>query len=282
MRTLTLVCLLIGATVFMDAAPRITVQGHRGARTVRPENTIPAFEYAIEAGADLLELDLGVTSDGVLVVHHDSVINKTICTGPEGERAIHKLTLEQVKQFDCGSVRAEGFPRQQLFPGTRIPTLDEVLALAPRGSFWFNIEMKSDPKKPELAPAPEEFARLVADAIRKHKLEKRVVVQSFDWRNLKALKAIAPELTLAALYGGIPRDFVRIAREAGGVQIVSPHHLLVSKGRVEKAHKAGLKVVPWTANNEGQWKKLIDAGVDSIITDDPAALIEYLKQKGLR
>lgn len=282
MRTLTLVCLMIGTTVFMDAAPRITVQGHRGARTVRPENTIPAFEYAIEAGADLLELDTSVTSDGVLVVHHDQIINHTICTGPEGERAIHKLTLEQVKQFDCGSVRAEGFPNQQLFPGTRIPTLEEVFALAPRGDFLFNIEMKSDHKKPELSPAPEEFARLVAEAIRKHKLEKRVVVQSFDWRNLKALKAIAPELRLAALYGGIPRDFIRIAREAGGVPIVSPHYLLVTKGRVAKAHKAGLQVVPWTPNKEDQWGRLIEDGVDSIITDDPAALIEYLRQKGLR
>lgn len=263
-----------------EAAPKkITVQGHRGARAVRPENTIPAFEYAIEAGADFLELDLGVTRDDVLVVHHDQTINKTICTGPEGETAIRKLTLAQVKQFDCGSKRAEGFPRQQLVPGARIPTLDEVLALAPRGSFWFNIEMKSNPDKPDLAPAPEAFARLVADAVRKHKLEKRVVVQSFDWRTLKAMKAIAPGIKLAALYGGLPKDFVKIAEEAGGVPIVSPHHLLVTRGQVEAAHQAGLEVVPWTPNTPAHWDRLIGAGVDSIITDDPAALIEHLRSR---
>jgi len=266
-----------------EAAPKsITVQGHRGARTVRPENTLPAFEYAIEVGADLLELDLGVTSDNVLVVHHDQTINLKICQGPEGETAIRRLTLAQVKQFDCGSKRAEGFPRQELAPGAKIPTLDEVLALAPKGSFWFNIEIKSNPKRPDLAPEPEEFARLVAEAVRKHGLEKRVVVQSFDWRNLKALKAIAPELRLAALYGGIPKDFVKIAEEAGGVPIVSPHHLLVTKGRVKKAHKAGLTVVPWTANDAKQWNRLIKANVDSIITDDPAALIEHLRSRKLR
>lgn len=269
--------------MLVEAAPRkITVQGHRGARTVRPENTMPAFEYAIEVGADLLELDLGVTSDNVLVVHHDQTINKTICAGPDGETAIRKLTLEQVRQFDCGSKRAEGFPRQQLAPGARIPTLDEVLALAPRGQFHFNIEMKSNPKRPELAPEPEEFARLVAGAVRRHKLEDRVVVQSFDWRTLKAMKAIAPEIKLAALYGGLPRDFVKIAEEAGGVPIVSPHHLLVTKGRVRAAHQAGLMVVPWTANTPEQWDRLIDANVDSIITDDPAGLIEHLRAKKLR
>lgn len=282
-RLLPLIALAAGLAMLAEAAPKkITVQGHRGARTVRPENTLPAFEYAIEAGADYLELDLGVTSDDVLVVHHDQTINKTICTGPDGETAIRRLTLEQVKQFDCGSKRAEGFPRQELTPGARIPTLDEVLALAPRGQFHFNIEMKSNPKRPELAPEPEEFARLVAAAVRKHQLEKRVVVQSFDWRTLKALKAIAPEIKLAALYGGLPKDFVKIAEEAGGVPIVSPHHLLVTKGRVRAAHKAGLTVVPWTANTPKQWDRLISANVDSIITDDPAGLIEHLRRKKLR
>lgn len=282
-RLLPLLALAVTIAMLAEAAPRkITVQGHRGARTVRPENTIPAFQYAIDAGADLLELDLGVTSDNVLVVHHDQTINLTICEGPEGETAIRRLTLEQVKQFDCGSKRAEGFPRQELVPGTRIPTLDEVLALAPAGDFWFNIEMKSNPKRPELAPEPEEFARLVAEAVRKHNLTRRVVVQSFDWRNLIALKAIAPEIKRAALYGGLPKDFVKISEEAGGTKIVSPHHLLVTKSRVQKAHQAGLEIVPWTANTPRQWDKLIRAGVDSIITDDPAGLIEHLRGKKLR
>lgn len=281
-KTTALLALVLGTYMLAEAAQKITVQGHRGARTVRPENTLPAFEYAIAAGADFIELDLGVTKDGVVVVHHDQTINRGICEGPDGESAIRRLTLEQVRRFDCGSKRDPNFARQEPAPGARVPTLDEVLALAPRGDFHFNIEIKSNPKRPELAPEPAEFARLVAEAVRKHKLEERVVVQSFDWRTLIEMKKIAPGIRLAALYGGLPKDFVKISEQAGGAPIVSPHHLLVTRARVTKAHKAGLKVVPWTANTPRQWDRLIKAGVDSIITDDPAALIEHLKKKGLR
>lgn len=277
-----IVLIFLATFMTLDAAPKILVHGHRGARAVRPENTLPAFEYAISTGVDVLELDLAVTRDDVLVVSHDSQINRAICQGPEGEAAIRKLTLAQVRQFDCGALKNPDFPRQQKVPGTRIPTLDEVFALANRGIFHFNIETKSDPKKPELAPEPRRFAELVADAVRRHKLQSRVIVQSFDFRTLHALKEIAPELRLSALYGGFPKDFVDISREAGGAAIVSPHHLLVTAGKVRKAHEAGIQVVPWTANTPGAWDRLIEDGVDAIITDDPAALIEHLKRKGLR
>jgi len=265
-----------------DAAPRIQVHGHRGARAVRPENTLPAFEYAISVGADFLELDLAVTKDGVLVVSHDPTMNRKICQGPEGETAIHKLTLAQVREWDCGALKNPEFKNQQPVPGAKVPTFDEVLALAPKGSFGFNIETKSDPKHPELQPEPRIFAQLVADAVRKHKLEKRVLIQSFDFRTLHALKEVAPELRLSALYGGMPKDLVEISKEAGGTAMVSPHHLLVTKGKVEKAHAAGIQVVPWTVNSAGGWDRMIGDGVDAIITDDPAALIEHLKAKGLR
>jgi glycerophosphoryl diester phosphodiesterase len=209
-------------------------------------------------------------------------MNRKICQGPEGETAIRKLTLEQIRSWDCGALKNEGYPKQQPVPGTKMPTLDEVFGLAARGPFEFNIETKIDAKQPELTPDPPEFARLVVDAIRKHKLEKRVIVQSFDFRTLAEMKKLAPEIRLSALYAGFPKDLVKISQEAGGAQIVSPHYMLVSKKKVEKAHKAGLQVVPWTANTEGSWKKLVKARVDAIITDDPAALIEFLKAQGLR
>lgn len=280
--TLTISLLLLGAVTMADAAPRILVHGHRGARAVRPENTLPAFEYAISMGTDFLELDLAVTRDGVLVVSHDPAMNRKICQGPEGETAIHKLTLAQVREWDCGTLRNPEFKNQQPVPGAKVPTLDEVLALAPKGSFGFNIETKSDPKHPELQPEPRIFAQLVADAVRKHKLEKRVMIQSFDFRTLHAMKEIAPELRLSALYGGMPKDLVEISKEAGGTPLVSVHYLLVTKGKVEKAHAAGIQVVPWTVNSAGAWDRMIGDGVDAIITDDPAALIEHLKAKGLR
>lgn len=273
---------MTGMLLTATAAPRILVHGHRGARAVLPENTLPAFEYAVREGVDVLELDVWVTADDVLVVHHDPLINTTICQGPEGERTIRKLTLEQVRRWDCGAMKNAGFPRQETRPGARIPTLDEVLALAPRGSFWFNIEMKSQPAKPELQPPAEEYARLTAAAIRKHKLEKRVIVQSFDFALLRALRAVAPELKRAALYAGLPREFPDLAREAGDAPIVSPHFSLATPERVKRAHEARLQVVPWTANTPELWDKLIEAGVDAVITDDPKGLIDHLRAKGLR
>jgi glycerophosphoryl diester phosphodiesterase len=270
--------LLFMAGALMAAGARIEVQGHRGARAVRPENTLAAFNYAIEAGVDVLELDLRVTRDNVLVVSHDGVLKPPVCSGPQPESDIRDLTLEQVKQWDCGSQRNPAFPRQELTPGERIPTLEEVLSLAPRGKFRFNIETKMNKTGP---PAPEHFARLLADAIRKRGLESRVIVQSFDFRTLREMKKLLPAVPRAALYGGTPRDFVEIAREADA-GIISPNYALVTRPQVEASHRAGLQAVAWTANEEKVWSDLVAAGVDGIITDDPAALIAYLKARGLR
>jgi glycerophosphoryl diester phosphodiesterase len=252
------------------------VHGHRGARAMRPENTMPAFEYAIEQGVDALELDMAVTRDGVIVVSHDPELRAPICTGPRDRVAIHQITLAEVRQWDCGARQNPLFRTQQTVPGTRIPTLDEVFALAAKGKFLFNIETKIFPKRPELSPTPDEFARLVLDAVRKHRLESRVILQSFDFRTLHAMKKIAPEIRRAALYSGAPRDFVEIGKEADA-QIVSPEFHLVTPDQVKAAHAAGFEVLPWTPDSPADWKRLIDAGVDGIITDDPAALIAYIK-----
>lgn len=262
----------------LSAAPRILVHGHRGARAVRPENTLPAFEYAVKAGVDALELDLAVTSDNVLVVSHDPVLNPKICTGPKPHVAIHSLTLSELRAYDCGAQKNPDFPKQEPVPGTPMPTLDEVFALAPQGTFDFNVETKISKDKPELAPPPDVFAELVVNSIRKHHLENRVIVQSFDFRTLHEIKKLAPEIRLSALYAGIPRSFVEIAREAQA-GIVSPHYRLVSKMQVDAAHRAGIQVVPWTPNTPGEWKEMARADVDAIITDDPAGLISYLKQQ---
>jgi len=232
-------------------APPILVHGHRGARAILPENSLAAFEYAISAGADFLEMDVAVTGDDVVVVSHDPKLKPTV--------AIRRLNLAELAR------RAS------------IPTLDQVLDLADRGPIQFNIEIKSFPKHPELAPPPERFAELVWLALRRHKLEDRAMVQSFDFRVLHALRKLAPEIRLAALYVGPPKSFPAIAREAG-TNIVAPHRALVTRARVRAAHAAGVAVVTWTANRPAVWKRLVAAQVDAIITDDPAALIAYLKR----
>lgn len=256
---------------------KIAVHGHRGARAVMPENTMPAFEYALGVGADVLELDMAVTKDNVVVISHDSSMSPAICKGPREHVPIRELTLAEVRLYDCGATANPLFPKQRSVPGTKMPTLDEVFGLASRGDFEFNIETKILPSHPALTPSPEEFARLVLAVIRKHKLEKRVILQSFDFRTLHAMKSLAPEIRLSALYAGEPKSFTAIAKEAGA-SIVSPIYQLATKEQVDTAHRAGLQVVPWTANTSADWEKLIQAKVDAIITDDPAALISYLKR----
>jgi glycerophosphoryl diester phosphodiesterase len=260
-----------------DQAHRIEVHGHRGARALRPENTLPAFEYAIAQGVDVRELDMGVTKDGVVVVSHDPILQAPVCSGPRPRAAIHELTLAEVRQWDCGRVQNPGFPRQQTVPGTRVPTLEDVFALAPKGTFQFNIETKIFAEHPELAPPPGEFVRLVLALIRKHHLESRVILQSFDFRTLHEMKKQAPEIKLAALYAGPPKSFVEIVKEAGA-DMISPEHRLVTPERVRESHAAGFPVVPWTADTPADWDRLVAAGVDAIITDDPAGLIAHLKK----
>jgi len=265
----------------VNAAPRILVHGHRGARAIYPENTLPAFEYAIKIGADVLEMDVAVTKDDVLVISHDPHINPEICKGPHPGIAIHQLTLTELHEYDCGALKNPHFPKQQPVPGTRIPTLDEVLNLSRGNRVEFNIETKSFPDHPELTPPPDVFARMLLDVIRRHKLESRAIVQSFDFRTLHAMKRLASNIRLSALWEGAARPFVDIARE-GDAAIISPLFKLVTPQQVKAAHEAKIQVVPWTADTPTDWQMLIDAGVDAIITDDPAALIAYLKEKGPR
>src|SRR5579864_3032212 len=218
--------LLITAMSSAADAKRILVHGHRGARAMRPGNTIPAFEYAIKAGVDALEMDMAVTKDNVIVISHDPVLHGPVCTGPRQSAIIHELTLAEVRQWDCGAVQNPLFRKQQAVPGTKMPTLDEVLSLSTQGNFEYNIETKSFPDKPQYTPAPEEFVRLFLEQVRKHHLEKRVMLQSFDFRTLVAARKMAPEIRRSALTEFDKRDFAVIAKEAGEAQIISPNYNL--------------------------------------------------------
>jgi glycerophosphoryl diester phosphodiesterase len=273
--------LFLMTTALGFAAGPIQVHGHRGARAMRPENTIPAFEYAMGVGVDVLELDMAVTKDDVLVVSHDPLLNPVLCAGPGAPAPIRTLALAELRQWDCGAKRNPGFAKQTPVPGTPIPTLEEVFALSSRGKVDFNIETKIFEDHPEYTPTPEKFVRLVLDSVRRHRLESRVILQSFDFRTLHAMKALAPGIRLSALYENGAESFVDVARRAGA-QIVSPDKALVTPEKVKAAHAAGLQVVPWTANTRAEWDALVEAQVDGIISDDPAALIAYLKQKKLR
>jgi glycerophosphoryl diester phosphodiesterase len=262
-----------------NTSSRILVHGHRGARARRPENTLPAFRYAIEQGVDVLELDVAVTKDNVPVVSHDPLINATICTGPKTGIPIRTLTFAELHEYDCGVKQNPNFATQVPQPGTRVPALDEVFALSQGTRVQFNVETKIFADRPELTPAPEAFTQLILDLIRKHKIENRVILQSFDPRTLRVMKKLDPSIPRAALFE-TDRDWPEVAREFEAT-LFSPEYHLVTAERVAKAHAAGMQVVPWTVNKPEDWQRLVDAKVDAIISDDPASLIAWLKGKDL-
>ncbi len=251
----------------------------------------------------MLELDLAVTKDNVLVVSHSPyliqphsddpfmaavLLNERHCDGPPLPPGtfIHTLTLAQIKQYDCGNT-VPGFPHQVAVPHTTIPTFDEVLALAPQGKFDFNVETKIFPNQPELTPTPEVFVAMIDDAVKRHHLQSRVILQSFDFRTLRAMKSLDPSIRLSALFGQAKYDgfmgitdpdktFTHIAK-ISGAGILSPDQSLVTPAEVASAHAAGLQVAPYTVNTPADWKKMADAHVDAIITDDPAGLLQWLR-----
>lgn len=276
----------------MAAKKNITVQGHRGARGVLPENTLAGFKYALEVGADLIELDLGVTKDNILVVSHDPVINEKICLDPqgkaiEGKIPLRSLTYTELQKYDCGSLKNPRFPQQKQVPGASMPSLESVfqwiISSKEPGAktVEFNIETKSVPGYPQLTPTPKVFAKLLVKLIKKYNLEKRVIIQSFDHRTLKEARKLSKQVRLSALFGGNLLNYRKAAKEIGA-KIISPNQHWITKADVKDLHKHGFRISPWTANTEEDWQRLIELGVDSIITDYPAELIAFLKSKGLR
>jgi glycerophosphoryl diester phosphodiesterase len=227
----------------------VRVHGHRGARGARPENTLEAFAYAIGVGVHGIEMDIAATRDDVPVVSHDPWL-------PDGA-PIRTLAWRELRR------RAPA-----------VPSLAEVLNLAPLGHFLFNIEIKSFPERPDLAPAPETFAALVLQEIDRHALHRRSMVQSFDFRILHALERLAPEIPRGALFER-GEDFVAMARDAhAGIAV--PEFHLVTTANVRAAHDAGLEVYTWTPNHPAEWRALMAAGVNAIITDDPAGLLQVV------
>lgn len=222
---------------------------------MRPENSLEAFAYAISAGADAIELDLRVTSDDVLVVSHDPILSQPA-------QVICDTTLSQLNG--------------------RIPALEDVLEFVLPARIELNLEIKSDPHAPEQNPDPGRFAALVVRLICKYGLQARSMIQSFDFRVLRAVRLASPNLRRGALFEGDTRDYRAIAEEAGGVHYVAPEFRLITPGKVRQAHEAGMRVIPWTVNRSRDWQSMAAAGVDGIITDDPAALVSWLESRGLR
>lgn len=277
------------------------LQGHRGARGLAPENTLAAFDTALSLGVTTLEGDLHLTADGVLVLHHDPRLHPDITRGADGQwlRAptplLKDLSLAQLQAFDLGRLRpgsnlAGTFAQQQPRDGERVPTLAALFAhVAARGAtaVHYNLEIKMHPARQEERPPWEQIVDTLLAQVRAAGLQDRVTVQGFDWRALQRVHAQAPAMRTACLSSAQPRfDTVSDGRwtagltpatqgsvpamvKAAGCRIWSPAFADLSAESVKAAQALGLQVIPWTVNDAADMHRLIDWGVDGLISDYP-------------
>ncbi|HEU4924626.1 MAG TPA: glycerophosphodiester phosphodiesterase [Burkholderiales bacterium] len=268
--------------------PAFDLQGHRGARGHAPENTLPGFERALAIGVDTLELDVGVTRDGVVVIHHDRRLNPDLARDAHGRwitapgPTIHSLTYAELQGYDVGRIRpgseyARQFAHQQPIDGTRIPRLAELFELVKKSQVRFNIETKLSSEAPDETLPPEPFARALLAEVRKAGVERRTTIQSFDFRTLAVVQREAPVVRTAYLTSGKKGEAVpRMVHEAKGA-IWSPDFRDLDEGSLAVARELGLQVIPWTVNASADIARVLDMKVGGIISDYPDRVREALK-----
>lgn len=288
-------------------AEKLLIVGHRGAAGLKPENTLAAFREACEIGVDAVELDVFLTVDKAIVVHHDYTLKPETTRTADGEwlsgfgPAIKDLTFVQLKTYDVGRLKpntrySRRYPEQRPADGERIPSLGEVLSLLetkcdPATQLW--VEIKTNPEKPALTPAPESVGDAVVRLLRKQDVVRRVRILSFDWRALVHIQKIAPEIPVVYLShvgrrfntikpsqpgaspwmagldiddfnGSIPR-----AVKAAGGKNWAPYYKYLTSALLDEAHQLGLEVYVWTVDSRSEMARLMGMGVDGIITNRP-------------
>lgn len=288
----------------------LDVQGHRGARGLQPENTLPAFEVALDIGVTTLELDLHFTADGEVVVWHDPVVLQEKCERGQaspgavelvGEPAVAAISLEDLKAFTCNkNPDRDRFPDQAAAPtelagdNYAIVTLAELFDFVAEYSqsdlkteeqqatarkVHFNIETKRVPDQPATindgfdGTNPGPFETTILSVIADKGLDGRVTIQSFDHRSLRAIRSVDGSIQLAAL---TRRNEPFESEFATFAQIWSPDFRSLSASSLNEAQAAGMLVIPWTVNETGDMTRLIDLGVNGIITDRPDLLIQEI------
>lgn len=313
-RPIPLSAFLIAIALSCSNAAAFDLEGHRGARGLAPENTLQAFERALAIGVSTLELDIGVTSDGVLVISHDPYLNPAIARDASGQwlaargPLIKDLSYAQLQAYDVGRIDpaspyARTFGEQQPVDGTRIPTLvqlfERVRALG-ADHVRFNIETKLSPLQPQETVAMEAMTDALLRTIRDAGMTRRVSIQSFDWRSLQRVQQREPAIPTVYLTvqtrgndntrdgawtaglrieehgGSVPR----MVKAAGG-KVWSPNAGAVTQALVSEAQALGLAVIPWTVNDPADMDRLVGWGVDGLITDHPDRLRAVLQKRGV-
>ncbi len=265
--------------------PTFDVQGHRGARGLRPENSIPAFILALDSGVTTIEMDLAVTKDGKLVVSHEPWMSAAICLNPAGEEItskdektynIYQMNYAEVETFDCGSRGNKRFPEQEKMRTTKPLLSDLIIAVENHIKSYtlfevdYNIEIKSHPDgDATFHPAPAEFSDMVHELLDQYLPMSRVIIQSFDFRVLKYWHEKYPDIRLAALVEDRKSVEFHLAELGFEPAIYSPYYMLLNKSKVDLLHQKKIKVIPWTVNEISEMLALKGMGVDGFITDYP-------------
>ena len=281
--------------------PGFDLQGHRGARGLAPENTIPAFRRALDLGVTTLEMDVVISADGQVVVSHEPWMAHEICSRPSGapiqegearKQNLYRMPYAEIEQYDCGRRQHPDFPRQETQPAVK-PLLRDIIAMAEgyvaehdRPPVFYNIEIKSRPDwDGTFHPEPEAFARRVLGVVREGDVAARTTIQSFDERALQATRRLRddapPEetvrLALLVMHGTADTLPEQLEELGFTPDLYSPSFASVDNTLLRAAHDRGLRVVPWTVNERADMRRLIRLGVDGLITDYPDVAQEVLK-----
>ena len=311
---------LITVTLLLQApaAWAFDLQGHRGARGLAPENTLASFARALAIGVNTLETDIAITRDGVLLLSHDPALNPDITRGPDGRfldargPVIHHTPFEEIRRFDVGRIKpgtryAAQYPDQVPVDGARLPTLAELFALVKKSGnsdVRFALETKLTPGAPGDTLPPEAFARALIAAIREAGLAARCTILSFDWRTLQVVRREAPEIGTVYLtaqqrwldnigagseaaspwtagfrysaHGSVPK----LVHAAGG-KVWSAHFADLDAAKVAEAHALGLQVLAWTVNEPAQMEKMLDIGVDGLISDRADRVRDVMQRRSM-
>ena len=268
-------------------------QGHRGARGIMPENSLPAFEKALELNVKTLEMDVVISADSLVVVSHDPFFASGFCLDPAGNRIpersreqynLFQMDYSEIKKYDCGSLGNTRFPDQMKIKVHK-PLLTDVFKMAEkyckdhhRNEIYYNIEIKSQLDwEGTFQPDHTEFCHLVFKTIDAYVPWKRVTIQSFDIRILQYFHKNYPNVRLALLEEFEANAEKSIDALGFEPEIYSPAYRLLRPKTVKWLHDKGIKVIPWTVNSIDEMRALIDMGVDGIITDYPNYISKLAK-----
>ena len=282
--------------MILSKPEHIKIYGHRGARGDLPENTLNSFEYLYQNNISVSETDILLTKDLVPVINHDFRLNPDFTKDARGnwltnnDIKIFELTYEELSKYYVGSINKNSeygkkFSKQKYLIDQKIPKLTELLELSSKGNLdnlLINLEIKSTPFESNLTPPPDKMVEIIINEVNKFRIKNKMIYSSFDWRILGEIEKIDPKIPRAYLtFEKKDSELPRIIKGHGGVAW-HPELKDIKKETVKISHDEEIVVNVWTVNKEDDMLRMIDLGVDGIITDYPVVLKELCERKNIK